>query len=116
CNDIVSDALIGVPLTLVPTEHKCTIVLPSRTILEIRYIARTEQEQDARKCVRFRMGRTFYVLNLRWPAVCENDGTFEYELGCSAVVLDVSNLAIAKVDFTLHQMDEYTAITSPLMC
>ncbi|GMT07237.1 hypothetical protein PENTCL1PPCAC_29411, partial [Pristionchus entomophagus] len=63
CHDIVSDALIGVPLTLVPTEHKCTIVLPSRTTLEIRKITRTEAVvKDSRNCARVRMGRTFYSL------------------------------------------------------
>ncbi|GMT07054.1 hypothetical protein PENTCL1PPCAC_29228, partial [Pristionchus entomophagus] len=119
CHDIVSDALIGMPLTLVPTEHKCTIVLPSRTILEIRKITRTEAVvKDSQNCARVRMGRTFYSLNLRWPRVCEipSDDTYEYELGCSAALLDASNLAIARVEFTLHQMDDYKAMTSPLMC
>ncbi|GMT06073.1 hypothetical protein PENTCL1PPCAC_28247, partial [Pristionchus entomophagus] len=119
CHDIVPDALIGVPLTLFPTEHKCIIVLPSRTTLEIRKITRTEAAvKDPRNCARVRMGRTFYSLNLRWPHVCKipSDDTYEYELGCSAALLDASNLAIAMVEFTLHQMNEYKAMTSPLMC
>ncbi|GMT07238.1 hypothetical protein PENTCL1PPCAC_29412, partial [Pristionchus entomophagus] len=119
CHDIVSDALIGVPLTLVPTEHKCTIVLPSRTTLEIRKIARTQENmKQSRNCARVRMGRTFYSLNLRWPHVCEipSDDSYVYELGCSAAVLDASNLAIANVEFTLLQMDDYKAMTSLLMC
>ncbi|GMT03906.1 hypothetical protein PENTCL1PPCAC_26080, partial [Pristionchus entomophagus] len=63
CHDIVPHALIGVPLTLVPTEHQCTIVLPAQAILEITKIVRTDAVvRDSRNCARVRMGRTFYSL------------------------------------------------------
>ncbi|GMT03981.1 hypothetical protein PENTCL1PPCAC_26155, partial [Pristionchus entomophagus] len=71
---------------LIPTEKKCTIVLPSQTILQIRQIDLIKHVKHHHGCPRVRMGRTFYTLNYRFPSLCAiPDGdTNDYELSCSA--------------------------------
>ncbi|GMR44628.1 hypothetical protein PMAYCL1PPCAC_14824, partial [Pristionchus mayeri] len=120
CNDEVPALLIGFPLTFEPTRHKCSLILPGRTVLEIKNIQRYSKEKtkNHRNCVRVRMGKHLHGLYWHWAFVCQipaND-FYEYELGCGAVVMDASSRAIERVEFVMRKMDELKAVVAPSMC
>ncbi|GMR39789.1 hypothetical protein PMAYCL1PPCAC_09984 [Pristionchus mayeri] len=120
CNDEVPASLVGVPLAFEPTEHKCALILPGRTILEIKNIQSRDEEsaQNQKNCVRVRMGKRMRGLYWQWAPVCEIPAgdSYDYELGCGAVVMDASSEAIERVEFMLKPMDDLKAVLAPLMC
>ncbi|GMR61090.1 hypothetical protein PMAYCL1PPCAC_31285, partial [Pristionchus mayeri] len=121
CNDVVDPSLVGVPLTFVPTARECNLILPGRTVLEIKNIRRRRAKGKLifkNRCVRVRMGKRMSGLYWQWDPVCEipaND-FYEYDLGCGAVVMDASSMAIERVEFVLRPMDDVKAVIAPLMC
>ncbi|GMT36315.1 hypothetical protein PFISCL1PPCAC_27612, partial [Pristionchus fissidentatus] len=116
CTDIISSALVDVPLTLVPNAHDCHVVLPGRTILEITSIQSVKDSSNSKNGVRVRMGPTLWKLNLRWPRVCETGEEIKYKLDCGAVVMDSSSSIIKRVQFIVRDMEFFQYVIAPLSC
>ncbi|KAF8353701.1 hypothetical protein PRIPAC_95324 [Pristionchus pacificus] len=117
CGDKVSNALLGIPLTFVPTRSaKCTLLLPGRSVLTIKAVRRTPGSQHVGQCVRLRMGKAIWNVNRHFPPICKVTEPLSFNMGCGIVVMDASNEAVEKVDFTVRKMDEEQSILAPLMC
>ncbi|GMR61466.1 hypothetical protein PMAYCL1PPCAC_31661, partial [Pristionchus mayeri] len=105
CDDVVPPMLVGIPLTFLPEKHKCSLILPGLTVLEIKNIRRQRAKGSTEgQCLRVRMGKRMAGLYWQWDPVCEMPphDSYEYELGCGTVVMDASSLAIERVEFVLR--------------